>query len=443
MTKSLKILNDVFKDFDIRFKLKIITHYEISDNLEVSPQTFQKLSGKKWDADFVVMFSGKKFKYFSGKAVEKYSAMIIATEREKFEREMVIHEMGHLFGLPHVVNDRANNYMRMVITDRRAHFFVSENEKIIKMTRARDFKIDTLDAGLIAKRLPLLLKISRRYQTDHIVLEKIANAYFTAGDFEKALAFFLKTMDYLNRLNSNTQDSTFGWYQQCYKSLVMTYYKLDSQQLTLQSIVDKFQISPEDAGTFYTLGRAFADVADLASKEKNDAAIARRYWLESLQALQLAAPPPAAKPHWYFLIGLASYKTGDYQKAIEAFKHAIRSRPDYVESYYNLGLTYFDSDSLQQAVETFQQALTIQPDYLEAYLGLGNAHYKLKHWHEAARAYRHAIQIQPDFALVHFNLGLTYFKIGDRKALREVCEILQTLDENFAKRLCEDLMGGY
>ena len=40
--------------------------------------------------------------------------------------------------------------------------------------------------------------------------------------------------------------------------------------------------------------------------------------------------------------GIDFYKLGMYERAIESFRSAIRTYPDYTDAYYNLGLLYID-----------------------------------------------------------------------------------------------------
>jgi Tfp pilus assembly protein PilF len=103
----------------------------------------------------------------------------------------------------------------------------------------------------------------------------------------------------------------------------------------------------------------------------------------------------------YFGIGFCNDELGNYMKAIEAYKQAIRILPNNASTYYNLGNSY---DSL----------------------GL----YK-----EAIEAYKQAIRIDPDHANLHFGLGSSYLLIGDKSSALDEYKILKDLDINLANKL--------
>ncbi len=443
-TKAIEALNKSYSKFDIVFNISSLSHYEIFDSIYINSKTFHDLATLRTakqgnNANFVILFSAKKFRYFSGKALVKKRVMIVCTADKKYEKKIVVHEMGHLFGLPHAVNKKSNNYMRMVTTDSKAKSFIPENESIINIFRERNTLEDTLSFEVIKKRLPILLSIYKRYKTDHIILQQIGKSFFEISKHDSALLYFLKEKDYLDNLNYTRKDSIFEFYEECYRNIGLTYFKLDSQSLSVDFFKDRFQIMPEDTAAYFSIGKTFGEIAGLVLQERSDVSRHTRYWKESLNALELAYQQRSLNPELHFLYGLACYNTGYLSKAINAYNKSISLKNDFVESYYNLGLTYFQSDSMYAALRVFNDAIRIKSDYLEAYFGLGNAYYELALWEEAKAAYKEVVKIKPDFAKAHFNLGLTYLYIGDEESAFKQCEILKKLDPDLAERFCNNL----
>ncbi len=102
-----------------------------------------------------------------------------------------------------------------------------------------------------------------------------------------------------------------------------------------------------------------------------------------------------------WLQGSAFFKNGDYEKAAEVYKQAIRRWPDDAHWHYLLGM----------------------------------ADRELGRYQEAADAYKQAIRLKPDDVLAHYNLGMVYLILKDRAAALEEYKILQTLDKEKANNL--------
>ena len=102
---------------------------------------------------------------------------------------------------------------------------------------------------------------------------------------------------------------------------------------------------------------------------------------------------------------------------------------------YNLGVAYGKLGRWQDAVEAYKQAIRIKPDFAEAHCNLGVAYGELGRSQDAIESYKQAIRIKPDYAEAHYNLGVTYFMTGDKGSALEEYEILKTLDAEQANKL--------
>jgi tetratricopeptide (TPR) repeat protein len=55
-------------------------------------------------------------------------------------------------------------------------------------------------------------------------------------------------------------------------------------------------------------------------------------------------------------------------KAIDAYKEAIKIKPDYHEVYYNMGVTYNGLGKYQKAIDAYKEAIKIKPVSVNGFL---------------------------------------------------------------------------
>src|SRR3990172_607849 len=137
----------------------------------------------------------------------------------------------------------------------------------------------------------------------------------------------------------------------------------------------------------------------------------------------------------HYNLGVAYGKSGMYREGIEAYKQAIRIKPDLAEAHNNLGVAYGKSGMYKEEIEAYKQAIRIKPDYAEAHNNLGVAYGKSGMYKEEIEAYKQAIRIKPDYAKAHYNLGVTYLVIDGRGMALEEYKILKELDPQRAEEL--------
>ncbi|MBU4227716.1 tetratricopeptide repeat protein [bacterium] len=142
--------------------------------------------------------------------------------------------------------------------------------------------------------------------------------------------------------------------------------------------------------------------------------------------------------YWaYFGIGFCYDELGNYAKAIEAYKQAIRIDPDYADTHYNLhhnlGIDYGSIGNYTKAIESFKRAIRIDPDYADNYYGLGIAYCKLSFYEDAIESFKQVIRIDPDYADAYYNLGIVYGILGFYKDAMESLKQAISIEPDNAK----------
>ena len=76
--------------------------------------------------------------------------------------------------------------------------------------------------------------------------------------------------------------------------------------------------------------------------------------------------------------GIDFYKLGMYERAIESFRSAIRTYPDYLDAYYNLGTVLEYLKNYSEALSVFKQMYTRNPNDYEVIFKLAELSAKLE-----------------------------------------------------------------
>ena len=144
-------------------------------------------------------------------------------------------------------------------------------------------------------------------------------------------------------------------------------------------------------------------------------------------------PYNAADAH--YALGLVYRDWGRPEEEIQAYKQAIKLKPDYASAYERLGSRYLKSKKYPEAIETFKQLVALKPGDANVPNNMGEAYLGMNLMSDAVAAFRQAIQLKPDFGKAYYNLGRSLLAMGNRDGALEQYNILQNLDQDWAERL--------
>ena len=137
--------------------------------------------------------------------------------------------------------------------------------------------------------------------------------------------------------------------------------------------------------------------------------------------------------------GLA--RQGCIQQALQAFRQAVRLKPEDAEAHSNLGMAYSQLGRLEAAEEAFRQVVRLRPASARAYFNLGRTQAQRGHTREAIEALSRSASLSPRNAEIRLHLGLVYLGAGDRASALGQYEILKGLDPERARVLAERMRG--
>jgi tetratricopeptide (TPR) repeat protein len=117
------------------------------------------------------------------------------------------------------------------------------------------------------------------------------------------------------------------------------------------------------------------------------------------------------RPEWaaaHYQLGMVYYETGEYKAAANAFEEAIRLQPEFFDALSALGKTYQHLGLHVRAVEVLQKAVLLRADNIDARTALGTALILAAQPQEAVAVLREAARLGPESALIYTSLGQAY-----------------------------------
>ena len=142
---------------------------------------------------------------------------------------------------------------------------------------------------------------------------------------------------------------------------------------------------------------------------------------KSSEVLAPIAVAPATAEQW--ITRALELEDRDPVAAIDAYRRALRLRPETTEAWINLGRLFAESGDPSAAHDCFRSALDLDPGDATAYYNLGVIAQDAGKESDAISLYRRALELDPQLAEAHYNLATLFDQSGDsRSAIRHINE---------------------
>ncbi|MDR3633358.1 MAG: tetratricopeptide repeat-containing glycosyltransferase family protein [Isosphaeraceae bacterium] len=105
-------------------------------------------------------------------------------------------------------------------------------------------------------------------------------------------------------------------------------------------------------------------------------------------------------------------RKGRLDEAVELYKRAIDTRPDFAEAYNNLGIVHGRQGHIDESIQCFNEALRLKPEYPEAHNNLGIALARQRRFEDAVGRLEEALRLRPSYPEAQNNLGNTFRSMG-------------------------------
>ncbi len=96
----------------------------------------------------------------------------------------------------------------------------------------------------------------------------------------------------------------------------------------------------------------------------------------------------------------------EYDRAVDAYRQAIKLNPDLAAAYHGLGIAYNNMGRPGDSVEPLRAAERLDPDNARVHRSLGISYSNLRRGEEALSELQEAKRLSPNDAIVHNQLGI-------------------------------------
>jgi tetratricopeptide (TPR) repeat protein len=269
-------------------------------------------------------------------------------------------------------------------------------------------RISQLQSGTLVALSDLVAASGRNKRAKAVQAFRDGLSFLSQDDCEKALPYFEKAVE---------SDSN---YAEAWAQTGFCREKLGRHGEAIEASKKAVSLRPA-AESYFNIG-----LASYYLKNYREAAENFR------QAIRLD-PYNAADAH--YALGLVYRDWGRPEEEVQAYKQAIKLKPDYASAYERLGSRYLKSRKFPEAIETYKQLVALKPGDANVPNNMGEAYLGMNLLSDAVAAFRHAIQLKPDFGKAYYNLGRSLLAMGNRDGALEQYNILQNLDQDWADRL--------
>ncbi|MET0165763.1 MAG: tetratricopeptide repeat protein [Vicinamibacterales bacterium] len=151
---------------------------------------------------------------------------------------------------------------------------------------------------------------------------------------------------------------------------------------------------------------ALAAITGPASFADGQAAYQAKKYSEAMAIFEAYTDRRPGNAWGYYMLGLSSWKSGDFAKSEQAFDKALSIDPRHIKSLVNLSRALIDQKRHDDAIDRLTRAAEIDPDSVEVQRLLGRTYYAQGRTDESEAAYRRALDLNERDVWSMNNLGL-------------------------------------
>jgi Tfp pilus assembly protein PilF len=171
-------------------------------------------------------------------------------------------------------------------------------------------------------------------------------------------------------------------------------------------------------------------IPDTVTYEQAESVYNERRYADAARMFEVYTRNRPDNPWGHYMLGLSSWKAGDFTVAEAAFLAALERDPSHVKSMLNLARVLLDVSRPREALERVTVALETDPESADAHRLMGRVRTTLGQHEEALESYRQALSIDEEDVWSMNNMGLLFIQTGRYEdALRPLARAVQLRDD--------------
>ncbi|RMG97268.1 MAG: tetratricopeptide repeat protein [Chloroflexi bacterium] len=107
------------------------------------------------------------------------------------------------------------------------------------------------------------------------------------------------------------------------------------------------------------------------------------------------------------------FRRGEYDRALELVNKSLAARPDFWQSWQMRALIHLMHGEFGRAEQDAREAIRLNPKAHPVYNTLGQVYLAQSRFEEAAEVYAQAVSLASDLALYHYHLGLSHYRLAN------------------------------
>jgi len=131
--------------------------------------------------------------------------------------------------------------------------------------------------------------------------------------------------------------------------------------------------------------------------------------------------------------GNNSYRRGNLEGAMEAYRNVLIYDSSFFKAYYQIGVIEAKRGNLLIAIESYEQAIQVDSTFYQGWFALGLAQNKYGQIDEALHSFQQAVLIHPGYSKAYSSMGDIHIQNKDFSQAIEVLKIAISVDENYSK----------